>query len=70
MVVLRVPPLFFTKIFLKIFILFMVSEDRLGVDISNAVSMSSIGSTIKFLSIIREICFSENSQIFSFVDIF
>ena len=58
------------KIFLKIFILFMGSVDRLGVDISIPVSMGSIESSVKFLSIIREICFSESCQIFSFVEIF
>ena len=48
----------------------MGSEDRLGVDIPIPVSMGSIGSTVKFLSIIREIYFSENCQIFSFVETF
>lgn len=63
-------PLFFMKIFLKTFLLFMGSEGRLGVDISISLSMSLIGPTVKFLSIIRGICFSENCQNFSSVEIF
>ena len=66
----RVPPLFFMKIFVKIFILFMGSEDKLGVEISIPVPISSIGSTVKFLSTIREICFQKIVKICSFVEIF
>ena len=63
------PPSFLVKLFLKIFFWFMCSEDGLGVNIPFAVSMSSIGPTVRFLSILREMCFSENCQNFSFVKI-
>ena len=48
----------------------MCSGDRLGVNISIAISMSSIASTVKFLSVFRKICFSENCQDFSFLEKF
>ena len=53
------PPSFLVQIFLKIVSLFICPEGRLGDDNSIPVWMSSIGLTVKFLSILREICFSE-----------
>jgi hypothetical protein len=65
---LRVPsPSFLVKSFLKTVSLIMSSGDRLGVDTSITVSMSSIGRTVKFLSSLRETCSSENCQNFNFI---
>ena len=60
-VCLRAPPAsFLLKLFLKTFSLFICFEDRLSVDSTIAVRINSIRPSVKFLSILREICFSEN----------